>query len=185
MQVQSLNREDPLEEDMATHSSILAWRVPWTEKPGRLQSTGLQTDTTEATQLTLTHGQCQMVELCLKNKLRLYFKYHTQQAVSFFLSAYFLSSPTPSLLPFFFFLLYLTKKEKKMREKEKEETAERERKEEKKGRRGGGEKRKKEAQVPAPGASTCMWESQPSLPWFQHVSCMFPVGHCCMVPIRH
>ena len=49
MQVQSLNREDPLEEDMATHSSILAWRVPWTEKPGRLQSTGLQTDTTEAT----------------------------------------------------------------------------------------------------------------------------------------
>ena len=48
-QVGSLGREDPLEEDMATHSSILAWRVPWTEKPGRLQSTGLQTDTTEAT----------------------------------------------------------------------------------------------------------------------------------------
>ena len=42
MQVQSLNREDPLEEDMATHSSILAWRIPWTEKPGRLQSMGLQ-----------------------------------------------------------------------------------------------------------------------------------------------
>ena len=36
----SLNREDPLEEDMATHSSTLAWRVPWTEEPGRLQSTG-------------------------------------------------------------------------------------------------------------------------------------------------
>ena len=40
--VQSLDREDPLEEDMATHSSILAWRIPWTEEPGGLQSMGLQ-----------------------------------------------------------------------------------------------------------------------------------------------
>ena len=40
--VQSLGREDPLEKEMATHSSILAWRIPWTEKPGGLQSTGLQ-----------------------------------------------------------------------------------------------------------------------------------------------
>ena len=40
--VQSLGREDPLEEGMATHSSIPAWRIPWTEEPGRLQSTGLQ-----------------------------------------------------------------------------------------------------------------------------------------------
>ena len=40
--VQSLGREDPLEKEMATHSSILAWRIPWTEEPGRLQSTGLQ-----------------------------------------------------------------------------------------------------------------------------------------------
>ena len=40
--VQSLGQEDPLEEEMATHSSILAWRVPWTEEPGGLQSTGLQ-----------------------------------------------------------------------------------------------------------------------------------------------
>ena len=39
---QSLGQEDPLEEGMATHSSILAWRIPWTEKPGRLQSIGLQ-----------------------------------------------------------------------------------------------------------------------------------------------
>ena len=36
-------REDPLEESMATHSSILVWRIPWTEEPGGLQSTGLQT----------------------------------------------------------------------------------------------------------------------------------------------
>ena len=37
--VQSLGREDPLEKEMATHSSILAWRIPWTEEPGGLQST--------------------------------------------------------------------------------------------------------------------------------------------------
>ena len=38
--VQSLGREDPLEKEMATHSSILAWRIPWTEEPGELQSMG-------------------------------------------------------------------------------------------------------------------------------------------------
>ena len=40
--VRSLGWEDPLEKGLATHSSILAWRVPWTEEPGRLQSMGLQ-----------------------------------------------------------------------------------------------------------------------------------------------
>ena len=40
--VLSLGREDPLEKEMATHSSILAWEIPRTEKPGRLQSMGLQ-----------------------------------------------------------------------------------------------------------------------------------------------
>ena len=40
--VRSLSREDPLEKEMATHSSILAWRIPWTEEPGGLQSMGLQ-----------------------------------------------------------------------------------------------------------------------------------------------
>ena len=40
--VQSLGWEDSLEEGMATHSSILAWRLPWTEEPGKLQSTGSQ-----------------------------------------------------------------------------------------------------------------------------------------------
>ena len=38
--VQSLGQEDPLEKDMATHSSTLAWKIPWTEEPGRLQSMG-------------------------------------------------------------------------------------------------------------------------------------------------
>ena len=41
-QVQSLGREDPLEKEMVTHSSILAWKIPWTEKAGRLQSMGSQ-----------------------------------------------------------------------------------------------------------------------------------------------
>ena len=40
--VQSLGREDPLEKEMATHSSTLAWRIPWREEPGRLQSMGSQ-----------------------------------------------------------------------------------------------------------------------------------------------
>ena len=40
--VQSLGREDPLEKGMVTHSSTLAWRIPWTEEPGGLQSLGLQ-----------------------------------------------------------------------------------------------------------------------------------------------
>ena len=43
MQVQSLGREDPLEKEMATHSSISAWKIPWGEEPGGLQSMGLQT----------------------------------------------------------------------------------------------------------------------------------------------
>ena len=48
MQVQSLGRVDPLEEEMATHSSILAWRILWTEEPCGLQSTGSQrVNTTE------------------------------------------------------------------------------------------------------------------------------------------
>ena len=40
--VQSLGREDPLEKEMAAHSSVLAWRIPWTEEPGGLQSMGSQ-----------------------------------------------------------------------------------------------------------------------------------------------
>ena len=43
--VQSLSQEDPLEKEMATHSSIVAWRIPWTEKPGGLQPMGSQSQT--------------------------------------------------------------------------------------------------------------------------------------------
>ena len=45
MQVRSLGREDPLEEGTATHSSVLAWRIPRTEEPGGLQSVGSQSQT--------------------------------------------------------------------------------------------------------------------------------------------
>ena len=54
IQVQSLGQEDPLEKGMATHSSILAWRIPRTEEPGRLQSMGLkESDMTEWLTLSL------------------------------------------------------------------------------------------------------------------------------------
>ena len=53
--VRSLGREDPLEKEMATHSSILAWRIPWTEEPGGLQSMGSQrVGHNEATSLSLS-----------------------------------------------------------------------------------------------------------------------------------
>ena len=58
--VRSLGQEDPLEEGMATHASILAWRIPWTEDPGGLQSMGYspgvhqESETTEATAYTPT-----------------------------------------------------------------------------------------------------------------------------------
>ena len=46
--VRTLGQEDPMEKEMATHSNLLAWRIPWTEEPGGLQSTGCkESDTTE------------------------------------------------------------------------------------------------------------------------------------------
>jgi len=45
--IRSLDREDPLEKEMITHSRILAWEIPWTEEPGGLQSKGPQSDMTE------------------------------------------------------------------------------------------------------------------------------------------
>ena len=53
-QVRSLCREDPLEEGMETHSSILAWEIPWTEESGGLQSIGLQTGQ-DSSDLACTH----------------------------------------------------------------------------------------------------------------------------------
>ena len=53
--VQSLGREDPLKKEMATYSSILAWRIPWTEEPGGLQSTGSQRVTNTHNCLTVLY----------------------------------------------------------------------------------------------------------------------------------
>ena len=53
MQVRSLGREDPLEKEMTAHSSIPAWKIPWTEEPGGLSPRGHEeSDTTEVTELT-------------------------------------------------------------------------------------------------------------------------------------
>ena len=60
-QVPSLGREDPLEKGMPTHSSILAWEIPWTEEPGGLQSVRKESDTTE--QLTLQIGNLRLEEI--------------------------------------------------------------------------------------------------------------------------
>ena len=60
-QFQSLDREDPLEEDMATHFSILVWRIPWTEEPGGLQSTGSQRVRHDWSNLAHTHAHPQNV----------------------------------------------------------------------------------------------------------------------------
>ena len=51
--VRSLGWEDTLEEEMSTHSSVLDWKIPWTEEPGRLTSMGWQSDTTELTSTSL------------------------------------------------------------------------------------------------------------------------------------
>ena len=59
--VQSLGQEDPLEKGMATHSSILAWRIPWTEEPGGLQSMGhRESDMTE----WLTYSHSHIAYMC-------------------------------------------------------------------------------------------------------------------------
>ena len=56
--VRSLAREDPLEEGMATHSSILSWKIPWTEEPGRLQSIGSKKSQTGLSNQAQHTGLC-------------------------------------------------------------------------------------------------------------------------------
>ena len=58
MPVQSLSREDPLEDEMATYSSVLAWRIQWTEEPGGLQSMGLHKVGHNGSDLAHTHTPC-------------------------------------------------------------------------------------------------------------------------------
>ena len=70
--VQSLGREDPLEKEMATHSSTLAWKIPWTEEPGMLQSMGSQrVGHDRAT--SLTHIRLETIKLLEENIGRTFF----------------------------------------------------------------------------------------------------------------
>ena len=68
MWVQSLGREDPPEEEMATHSSILAWRVPWTEEPGGLHGVTVQGVTQSRTQLKQPPHTAHTHISCLEGK---------------------------------------------------------------------------------------------------------------------
>ena len=61
--VQSLGQEDPLEKEVATHSSIVAWRIPWTEEPGRLQSMGSQRVRHDRATNTHTHTHTRKVHV--------------------------------------------------------------------------------------------------------------------------
>ena len=67
IQVQSLGWEDPLEEEVATHSSILSGRISWTEEPGGLQSTGSQSDVTETPGSMVTSNILCSKQGCLEN----------------------------------------------------------------------------------------------------------------------
>ena len=64
--VQSLGWEDPLEKEMATHCSILAWRISWTEEPGGLQSMGPQSRTNGETEQSTAHERHQMIFVFLE-----------------------------------------------------------------------------------------------------------------------
>ena len=63
MQVQSLGREDPLEEDMASHSSIIAWKIPWTEESSGLQSVGVTKSRTQLRTHTTNNNQLENLYL--------------------------------------------------------------------------------------------------------------------------
>ena len=67
-QVSTLGQEDPLEEDMATHLSILIWKIPWTEEPGRLQSRGSQGVRHDWAHTHISYGEG-LWEFCLPQKL--------------------------------------------------------------------------------------------------------------------
>ena len=62
--VRSLGWEDPLEKEKATHSSVLAWRIPWTEKPGGLQSIGLETVGHDKSNLAHMYTTWNLTYLC-------------------------------------------------------------------------------------------------------------------------
>ena len=64
MRIQSLDGEDPLKKEMATHSSFLAWKIPWTEEPGRLQSMGSQKSQIRLNTTTSNHQV--LFQICVR-----------------------------------------------------------------------------------------------------------------------
>ena len=85
-QVQSLGQEDPLEEELATHSSILAWKIPWTEEPGRLQCMGSQRVRHDLATDLEYHGGITFMQLSKQNMLPfvdLYLILHRKQECKF------------------------------------------------------------------------------------------------------
>ena len=90
-QVQSLGREDPLEKEMATHSSTLAWRIPWREEPGRLQSTGSQRVGQDwATSLSLSFKVDWFDLLAVQGTLKSLLQYHNLKTSILWCSAFFM-----------------------------------------------------------------------------------------------
>ena len=121
--VGSLGREDPLEKEMATHSSILAWKTPWTEEPGRLQSMGSQRIGHNWARMGAhahTHTHTQDLSsptrdgTCVPCTVRWILNGRPITEVLFF----FFPSPLPTLFfPFFFFLqMYVSRGERTKRE---------------------------------------------------------------------
>ena len=85
MRVPSQDQEDPLEEDMATHSSILAWRIPWTEEPGGLQSMGLQQqDMTEVTWNSTANNATMNIkgDISFQISVFLFFGYNSRSGIA-------------------------------------------------------------------------------------------------------
>ena len=77
-QVRSLGQEDPLDKEMATHSSILAWEIPWTEEPGRLQSMGVTKSQTRLSNSTTTKTcLCADAERCARARAHTHTHTHT------------------------------------------------------------------------------------------------------------
>ena len=86
--VQSLGREDPLEKGVATHSSLLAWRIPWTEEPGGLQSMGSQRvgyDWMTDAVTSLSHVNTELIHSAVQQKIAQHCKVTIHQLQQFFL----------------------------------------------------------------------------------------------------
>ena len=107
--VQSLGWEDPLEKEMATHSSILAWRISWTEEPGGLQSTGSQSRTQQS-YFTFTVILVHVLQIFKKSNYYTQSVQHSDKLVLFLIEqAYFYCSKYVTHLVIYIFQCYSLK----------------------------------------------------------------------------